>query len=113
MRKIKIGDREYEIHYGQNAICALEDELQEPITETLKRINKGKAKLADFRAIIWAGMLKGRRDFTPEIVGELIESAEQRVVDMGTECMPELVSSFRRYIVNDSGEEKEEPEKND
>ena len=27
MRKIKLGSKEYEIHYGQNSVCLLEDEL--------------------------------------------------------------------------------------
>ena len=31
MRVIKIGDKDYRIHYGQNAICELEDELDESI----------------------------------------------------------------------------------
>ena len=47
MREIKIGKQTFEIHYRQNAICALEEELDSPIFEILSRIEKGRAKLAE------------------------------------------------------------------
>ena len=111
MKKITIGDQEYEINYGQNAICALEDELNLSVLELMGRIRDGKQRLSDLRAIIWAGMLARRRNLTPELVGTIIDSNDARIRDIASECIEDLSASFSKYIV--AGDEKEEePEKN-
>lgn len=112
MREIKIGSKTFEIHYGQNAICALEEELDSSIVEILGRIEKGRAKLADLRAVIWAGMLAQRRNLTPDVVGNMFDAENVNIRDVATKCIEELAASFTRYIVGDD-EEKEDAEKND
>ena len=112
MREIKVGKQTFEIHYGQNAICALEEELDSPIFEILSRIEKGRAKLADLRAIVWAGMLSKRRNVTPETVGNIFELENVKIRSVAFECVEELSGSFNRYIVE--GDEPQEDEvKND
>lgn len=114
MREIKIGDQTFEIHYGQNAICALEDELDSSIIDILSRIEKGRPKLKDLRAVIWAGMLVKRRNITPDIVGNMLDEAGIRIKDIAAECVGELSASFTKYIVmNDDVQKSEDTEKND
>lgn len=112
MREIKIGKQTFEIHYGQNAICALEEELDSSIVEILSRIEKGRAKLADLRAIVWAGMLSKRRNITPETVGNIFDVEGVKIRSVAFECVEELSTSFTRYIVEDD-EPREDEGKND
>lgn len=113
MRKIKIGDKEFTLHYGQNAICALEDELDEGITSIYTRLQKEHVKLKDFRAILWAGLLKDNRDLTPDEVGDLCDDARVRITAILPDCVEELNESFRRLIPEDELEEAEDSEKNE
>ena len=68
MRDIKIGEKTYKLHYGQNSICAFEDELNEGISEIYARFNKSIIRYKDVRALIWAGLLKEQRSITPDDV---------------------------------------------
>ena len=112
MRIINIGGEPYEIQYGQNAICALEDEVDDSIINLIQRLEKGtKLKFSDLRAIVWAGMLNKRRSITPEAVGALCDDAGVSVRAIAMECVSELVDSFRRYILLDDG--KGDAEKNE
>ena len=112
MRIINIGGEPYEIQYGQNAICALEDEVDDSIVNLIQKLEKGtKLKFSDLRAIVWAGMLGKRRGITPEAVGSLCDEAGVSVRAIAMECMSELVDSFRRYILLDNG--KGDAEKNE
>lgn len=113
MREIKIGEQTYEVHYGQNAICALEDELGASIIDILSRIEKGLPKLLDLRAVVWAGMLAKRRNLTPDIVGNLLDSANVRIRDVAMECVAELSASFTKYILTDDAEQNGDTAKND
>ena len=111
MRIINIGGTPYEIQYGQNAICALEDEVDDSIVNLIQRLEKGtKLKFSDLRAIVWAGMIGKRRNITPEAVGMLCDEAGVSVRAIAMECVNELVDSFKRYILLDEG--KEDSEKN-
>ncbi len=112
MREIKIGKQTFEIHYGQNAICALEEELDSSIVEILSRIEKGRAKLVDLRAVVWAGMLVQRRNITPETVGNIFDVENVNIRAVAFECIEELSASFSRYIVGDDDRQEDE-EKND
>lgn len=106
MRIIDIGSEQYEIHYGQNAICALEDAVDDSIISLIQRLEKGnKLKFSDLRAIVWAGMLGKRRSMTPEAVGMLCDEAGVSVRALAMECVEELVGSFRRYILLEDGKE--------
>ena len=112
MRVVSIGDTQYEIKYGQHAICALEDEVDDSIINLVQRLEKGnKLKFSDLRAIVWAGMLAQRRSITPEAVGALCDEAGVSVRAVAMECVNELVDSFRRYILLDDG--KGDAEKNE
>ena len=112
MRIINIGGEPYEIQYGQNAICALEDEVDDSIINLIQRLEKGtKLKFSDLRAIVWAGMLGKRRSIPPEAVGALCDDAGVSVRAIAMECVSELVDSFRRYILLDDG--KGDAEKNE
>ena len=111
MRVVNIGGEPYEVQYGQNAICALEDEVDDSIVNLIQRLEKGtKLKFSDLRAIVWAGMLGKRRNITPDAVGALCDEAGVSVRAVAMECVNELVDSFRRYILLDDG--KGDAEKN-
>lgn len=111
MKEVKIGGQTYEVHYGQNAICALEDELGDSILDVLSRIEKGKQRFTDLRAIIWAGLLAKRRNITPEAVGAMLDSEENWLNTVAIQCMEELTKSFSKLI--QINEVEEESEKND
>ncbi len=111
MREVKIGDQSYEVQYGQNAICALEDELDASIIEILARIENGKPRFADLRAVVWAGMLAKRRNITPSMVGNLMDQNGNWMLEVATPCIEELSKSFSKYIKYEE-EETEETEKN-
>ena len=109
MRAINIGGETFEIQYGQNAICALEDEVDDSIVGIVQKLEKGsKLKLSDLRAVVWAGMLAKRRGLTPEAVGALCDDADVSVRAIAMECVPELADSFRRYILLENGKEADE-----
>lgn len=105
MKKIKIGDKEYKIHYGQNAICALEDELDEGINSIYSRIEKQDVRFRDFRAILWAGLLKENRDITPEEVGDLCDNANIKITSLLPDCIDELNECFKRLIPEEENSE--------
>ena len=113
MRQIKIGEKEYTLHYGQNAICALEDELDESISDIYARLGRQEVKLKDFRAILWAGLLKDKRDLTPEDVGDMCDEAKVKITSLLPDCISELNDSFKRFISEDDiTEVSEDREKN-
>lgn len=107
-KEIKIGDKAYTIHYGQNALCALEDALDEGIDSIVKRFVAGKVALRDFRAIIWAGLLKEHRAMTLETVGDLCDAAGGRMSDLVPECFAEMIASYERLIPDDVGKDATE-----
>lgn len=112
MRRIKIGNEEFTLHYGQNAVCALEDELDEGITSIYTRLQQEHVKLKDFRAILWAGLLKDHRDLTPEDVGDMCDEAKVRITEFLPDCTAELNESFRRLIPDEESDASEDDEKN-
>lgn len=113
MKAINIGGQTYEIQYGQNAICALEDAVDDSIVGLIQRLEKGtKLKFSDLRAIVWAGMLATRRNITPEMVGLICDDAKVSVRAIALDCVSELVDSFRRYILLEDESEKEDTQKN-
>jgi len=105
MRIIKIGNEEFQLHYGQNSICALEDELNESISEIFARLGKNKVKFKDFRTILWAGLLYGRRTLTPEAVGDMCDKAKVKITDLIPECVAELNESFASFLSETAPEE--------
>lgn len=98
MRDIKIGAKTYKLHYGQNSICALEDELNEGISEIYACFAENKVIYKYIRALIWAGLLKEQRSLTPEDVGNLCDEAGINLVSLLPECIEELNSSFHSII---------------
>ena len=106
MREIKIGDKKFNVHYGQNALCALEDALDEGIDSIVKRFIERKIALKDCRAVVWAGLLKEHRNMTLDTLGELCDAANVRFSDLASECLLELISTYERLIPDaDSGKE--------
>ena len=104
MRILKIGDKDYEIHYGQNALCALEDELGDTVFNLGSRFAENKAGVRDMRALIWAGMLAKKRTITQEAVGSLIDESGANIIKLVDLCLEELAASFNRTIRHEDGE---------
>lgn len=98
MREIKIGEKNFNVHYGQNALCALEDALDEGIDSIVKRFISGNVALKDFRALVWAGLLKEHRSMTLDALGDICDNANVRFSDLVPECFAELVASYERLI---------------
>ena len=111
MRDIKIGKNVYKIHYGQNSICALEDELNESISDFYERINAGKIKYKDIRALIWAGMLKENQELKPYEVCNLCDEAGISMTSILEPCIQEMNESFSR-IIPDQDNDKNDTKKN-
>ncbi len=112
MREIKIGENVYKIHYGQNAICALEDELDESISDFYTRLNNNKIRYKDVRAIIWAGMLKENPDFKPSDICDLCDNANISMTAILEPCIQEMNDSFTRIIPDKKEDNKSTPKKN-
>lgn len=105
MREVKIGDKSYKIHYGQNSLCALEDRYGKSITEILQSYSKGLS-INDFRNLIWAGMLKFNRTLTPDTVGDLCDTENVNLTELFKQCFDELNASFARLIPDTNAQEK-------
>ena len=110
MRRIKIGEKEYSLHYGQNAICALEDELDKSISEIYAGLENREVKLKDFRAILWAGLLRENRNLSPEDVGNICDDAKVPITALLPACIEELNSSLQHFISDDESEDDEKNE---
>jgi hypothetical protein len=115
MRTVRIGDQDYEIHYGQNAICALEDELETSIFAFIHRLDTGEGLgIRDVRALIWSGMLAKRRSITIDAVGALLDQDGVRLKDLLLACGAELYASLGKIIQDDADDKKDEgPLKNE
>lgn len=111
MREIKIGDKSFKIHYGQNAICALEDELDASIATIYERISANTIRMKDIRALIWAGLLREQRDLTPEVLGDLCDDAGVKLTDIFGDCVEELNASFQRMIKDDKANDENSEKK--
>lgn len=111
MREIKIGKKSFNVYYGQNALCALEDALDEGIDSIVKRFVSGKLGIRDFRALVWAGLLKENRNMTLEALGDICDAADVRLSDLVPECLLELTSTYER-LIPDSESNKEINSKN-
>lgn len=111
MREIKIGDKKFNVHYGQNALCALEDALNEGIDSIVKRFIDRKIALKDCRAVVWAGLLKEHRNMSLDTLGELCDAADVRFSDLASECLLELISTYER-LIPDADNGKEDSPKN-
>ena len=109
MREIKIGDKKFNVHYGQNALCALEDALGEGIDSIVKRFATGKVALRDFRAVVWAGLLKEHRNMTLDALGDICDAANVRFSDLVSECFNELISTYERLIPDTEGGKEADP----
>ena len=111
MREIKIGNKSFNVHYGQNALCALEDALDESIDSIVKRFISAKVALKDFRAIVWAGLLKEHRNMTLDALGDICDAANVRFSDIVSPCFEELIASYER-LIPDAENGKEADSKN-
>lgn len=109
MREIKIGKKSFNVHYGQNALCALEDALDEGIDSIVKRFMSGKLGLRDFRALVWAGLLKENRNMTLDALGDICDAADVRLSDLVPECLLELTSTYERLIPDAEGSKEADP----
>ena len=93
MITVKFNGVEYEIEYGHNAVCAIEDVLGvENIMTVLKGAFKGKTSFRVMRAIIWAGMLGKRRGITLEDVGDIMDS-DKNSFEVAQDAFAELYKS--------------------
>ena len=112
MRTVTIGGKEFELKYGENAICALEDATGKTAIEILDIAFKGKQSFSLMRAILWAGLLHKHRGATQEMAGDLLDGA-QDAFSVQQEAFAELHESVQSRIpVAEPKEEKKDETKN-
>ena len=112
MRTVTIGDKEFELKYGENAICALEDATGKTAIEILDIAFKGKQSFSLMRAILWAGLLHKHRGATLEMAGDLLDTAQDSF-EIQQEAFAELHESVQSRIpVAEPKEEKKDETKN-
>ncbi|ANZ45453.1 hypothetical protein [Cloacibacillus porcorum] len=115
MREIEINSRKYFIEYGQNALCALEDQMKESIPEIMDSLSKEPEKrLSSFRftrALFWAGLKSRRRNITLEEAGDILEQSGSEYMNVIKIAIEEIsncmVSIFPASETEEEGAEKE------
>lgn len=116
MREIEINSRKYILEYGQNALCALEDETGESIPEIMVSLSKEPEKrLASFRftrALLWAGLKAHRRNVILEDAGDILEQAGGEYMNVIKAAIEELSGSMVTIFPEAVKAEEEEAEKN-
>lgn len=109
--KIQIGGSEAEVHYGVNAVRAIERELEKPVQQLFVDAYEKKTLSIDAQVvIIWAGLLAKRRNLTVSQVGDLL--GDDEFLTASSVCQRELSVSFTRLIGLGGEEPREEEEKN-
>ncbi|MDR1943970.1 MAG: gene transfer agent family protein [Synergistaceae bacterium] len=106
MKIIRIGNKDYEIHYGQNALCAIEDAADMTILDFGARFASTTFRFGDARILVWAGMLAKRRSITLEEVGDLLDDGRENAGEAIAACITELTASFRRIVGNTADEDE-------
>lgn len=116
MREVEINSRKYILEYGQNALCALEDQTGESIVDIMASFSKAPEKrLASFsftRALLWAGLKSGRRNITLEDVGDILEQAGGEYMKVIQIAIEEISASMVTIFPSSGQNEKEKVEKN-
>jgi hypothetical protein len=113
MRTITLNGKHYEIHYGQNAICALEDALDTPVHKFLEKTFTTGMGFREIRALLWAGMLAKHRSMTIEAAGDLLDIESDRIMEIAAECDKEFASGFKKFVkLPDADDAQEDDSKN-
>lgn len=91
-RTIELNNKEYELRYDFNAMCAFEDKFGKSISTIITEENFG---LSATRALLWAGLLQKHKGISIQKVGDLIqahienEGKFEDIVTKVVECMAE------------------------
>jgi hypothetical protein len=101
MRTITINGNEYELHYGHNALCAMEEKQGKPLFEILSE----SAGFTLCRDLFWAGLLHKNRNLTPEEAGEILDGAED-LKYITEECAKEIAKSLQGKIKAEKSKKK-------
>jgi len=71
----------WRLKFSTNAICELEDLLDEPLSVTAEKMNDPKtAKIKTLRAVLWAGLVDGHEGITIRQAGEIMDEAGAALV---------------------------------
>lgn len=94
MREITINGKNYEIEFGLNAVCLLEDAVHRPLHDIMDSLVAGVVDIRLARAVFWAGLLANNRGMTLERAGAILDQADKEYsVVLGT-VYGELLDSF-------------------
>ena len=107
MRTITVNGIDYQIEFGLNAVCALEDELNRSVTEIGASLVKGSARMATHRAILWAGLLASKRGITISAAGDILDAAGEDYLAVMNEVSEELATSLTQKLAPASATEPE------
>ena len=91
---IELGGESYKLRYDLNAVCAIEEELDTPISQ----IGELEASAKTIRALLWAGLQSYHPELSQHEVGRMIsldrltEIGERINVAMGGEANPPMAT---------------------
>jgi hypothetical protein len=73
---LQVGDRAYTLSYSINALCELEDLLDQPVAAIVKAIQKpDELRMHSVRALLWAGLQDHHEGLTVKEAGMIISEA--------------------------------------
>ena len=99
MREVKINGINYNLIYGFNAVCKLEQLLGKNLSEIAQELDKGSFDVSLVRAIFWAGLVADNRNITVDKAGELLDIADNPM-EICKEAINELVLSTSKFAGN-------------
>ena len=70
---LTVGDRDYILRLGTNALCNLEDELGGSVVEIFSGLEKGGVSIKLLRSILYWGLVDQHPDLSRADVGNLID----------------------------------------
>lgn len=94
MREVTINGKKYEIEFGLNAVCSLEDTVKLTLSAIMEQVSRGVMDMRLFRAIFWAGLLAHNRGMTLERAGAILDQADTDYSSVVGEIVGELLDSF-------------------
>lgn len=77
---LEVEGREYVLYFGNNEMCALEEELGRSINEIIDECNKDHFRASTFRRVLRAMLSRYQPELTLEQVGDLLDAGQDRIL---------------------------------
>lgn len=103
---LQAGDRAYTLSFSVNALCELEDALEQPVAQIANALNDpDTVRLTTVRALVWAALRDHHEDVTLKGAGEIITDAGMPA------CMEAIGKAFKLAFPEQEAKEDARPQK--